>query len=179
LWRSTADGAYTGRFGGNCPTKMHGRPACVANARRRATSGPRSSTTASMRRSWHDLVRIYGGLIVRRTLPQTGIARVKRQAIRADRFNSSQWRKKGKFSGTLGWMRTAKEKFRAFAYGERKANEGTSARRRLCGRLLRAHGAHWSPCGCAGNGCGSHRLRSRTKRGRLIAAGYCCRVITR
>src|SRR6266481_7441885 len=25
----------------------------------------------------------------------------------------------GKFSGTLGWLRTAKDKFRAFAYGER------------------------------------------------------------
>src|SRR6266478_306003 len=29
----------------------------------------------------------------------------------------------GKFSGTLGWLRTAKDKFRAFAYGERSESK--------------------------------------------------------
>src|SRR6266481_2002638 len=79
----------------------------------------------------------------------------------------------GKFSGTLGWLRTAKDKFRAFAYGERgDSKERPRVGLALAGgfargiahigvlRVLREAGI---PIDCVAG----------TSVGALIAIGYC------
>src|SRR5216683_5386401 len=119
LLRSPA-GALAGKFGGTMSSKMHGSPAFAKCAAIREPIVPAPSTTAfSMRRF---IARLFTGFMrpsyVAGTGYKTGMRGSNDGLIRRDGTKMVQMTDESKAVGPLAWLRTAKDKFRAFAYGE-------------------------------------------------------------